>query len=118
DGGRPVLAVGQVMDRVQGMMAVLEKLGFQAVWLHDLKSTLQVAAQEQPVAVVVDLEGDGLADYEFVRRALRSVGLSTPVLGFPGGEIDPEHRLNRPVPAKEAARPRLETLTAARKRSA
>ena len=80
--------------------------------------TFEVAAQEQPVAVVVDLEGDGLADYEFVRRALRSVGLSTPVLGFPAVDIDSEHQPNRPAPVKESARPRLEALAAARKRFA
>src|SRR5207249_10296436 len=102
DGGGPVLAVGQVMDRVQGMMAILERLGFRGVWLHDLKSTLQVAAQEQPVAVVVDLEGDGLADYEFVRRALRSVELSTPVSEFSAVDIDPEHHPPRPAPVKES----------------
>jgi PAS domain S-box-containing protein len=115
DRRRAVLVVGQRVDAVQALIGVLENLGYMPFWLRDLKFTLQIAAQEQPSAVIVDLQHEGLANFEFVRRALRSVGMSTPVLGFPGNEItspDGEGRRTQeaPPPKEATPRPRLTPL--------
>jgi signal transduction histidine kinase len=109
-----VLVVGRQMEPLEALFGVLENVGYKPHWLHDLRFTLQTAAEERPAAVIVNLQDGGLADFEFVRRALRSVGISTPVLGYPGheggvGEISSESR--EPALAIESAsRPRLAPL--------
>jgi PAS domain S-box-containing protein len=98
------------------LTAALEAAGYLTVELNDLRRILDTAGAHQPVAAVVDLRDFGVDDYRMVLRALRSVGLSTPVLGFPCGEFTPA---GVPDAAPAAARLRLQTMPAAgRKRSA
>jgi hypothetical protein len=110
-----VLVVGRQMEPLEALFGVLENVGYKPHWLHDLRFTLQTAAEERPAAVIVNLQDGGLADFEFVRRALRSVGISTPVLGYPGNEgtsvTDMSSDTREPALAIESAsRPRLAPL--------
>jgi len=110
--GAPAAAGLTVMvaSRTSGELAAsLAAAGFQTAALHDLRRTIDLAAREQPAAVVVDIDDLGIDGYRSVLRALRSVGLSVPVLGYPCAEVvtDSGSRTSRlPGPTPET-RPRL-----------
>jgi len=98
------------------LTTALEDAGYQTVELRDLRRTLEVVANQQPVAAVVDLDNFGVDDYRFVLRALRSVGLSTPVLSYPCEEFSAP---GAPDAVPATARTRLQSVSAGvRKRSA
>ncbi|MDE3165753.1 MAG: PAS domain S-box protein [Acidobacteriota bacterium] len=111
------LRVMVVSRQASDLMAELERAGYRTVALTDLRRTLDVVGSQQPVAAIVDLQDFGVDDYRLVLRALRSVGLSTPVLSFPCGEFAPAGT-SEPA-AAAGARPRLQpVLAAGRKRTA
>ncbi|MBS1857288.1 MAG: PAS domain-containing protein [Acidobacteria bacterium] len=86
---RAGLRVMVVSRQPAALTAALEDTGYQTVELGDLRRILDVAGAQQPVAAIVDLQDFGVDDYRGVLRALRSVGLSTPVLGYPCGKFAP-----------------------------
>jgi len=125
DCGKPILVAGRTLAGVQALMSGLQELGHAPIWLHDLSAVLSAAESRQPAGVVVDLQNQGAADYEFVRVTLRNAGLSTPVIGFSGEVSGPEStpgpgRVPSPAsPEGGRARPRLRPVPGAgRKRLA
>jgi signal transduction histidine kinase len=87
DGERAVLVVGRSLATLQSMLVALADLGYRPVCLRDVGSVLPAAAQEEPAAVVLDLSASGLEEFDFVEKAVRSVGLAMPVIGLLDREL-------------------------------
>jgi hypothetical protein len=87
DGRRTALVLGRDVATLPAILATLAAAGYRPVCLSDARAMLEAVGREQAAVVVVDLEGPGAEEFEFVETALRSVGLHTPVIGFRNGEL-------------------------------
>jgi PAS domain S-box-containing protein len=88
DGSRTVLVVDQDVETLEVMLATLSRLGYRPVCRRDAEHGLQSAAEDQPSAVVLDLQTSGIDDFELLEKLGRDPsGSPIPVIVSMDGDL-------------------------------
>jgi PAS domain S-box-containing protein len=88
DGSRTVLVVDQDVETLEVMLATLSGLGYRPVCRRDAEHGLQSAAEDQPSAVVLDLQTSGIDDFELLEKLGRGPsGSPIPVIVSMDGDL-------------------------------